>query len=256
MEIKVTIRDPQQIRKQNGKFVIEASEISIDWFSVRDGDASTFKKLYSLGWRPSDYFLKNLCKILPAEFLVAHEPADRLVRVLRELWYDDDYTTIQKFSGFLQKGEKEKIVREVLVRKQETLQEYPQLWSDDDYRDISNLAKNFPEVFETPEWLAERILLDLGRTEEYKSRPLSRAGRCFAGCLITLAELKRLGKLPGTLERAAALAVDRICDTILERVRQTDLKSREDHIRVAEAAQALASDETGAKIAAALLKVT
>jgi hypothetical protein len=256
MEIELTVRSPEQIGKRGGRFVVEADSMDIDVASVTRNDARTFERLYNLGWESPEYLLEKLCKVLPAELLATHEPRDKLMGVLKRLWLNREYDIFQKFRGLLQKEEMGKMVREVLKDEQEYLQSHPDWWGDGDYRDLSTLAKTFPEFFEFPEWLTERVIYDLGRTEAYRSKPLSGPGRCFAECLVTLAELKALGKLPEALERAAAWAIDRIRDTIAERVCRTDLKSREEYVRVAEAARVLAGDEARAKIAAVLLKAT
>jgi hypothetical protein len=254
MEVKLTIESPEQIGKRGRRFVVEADSIDID--DVTEDDSGIFERLYDLGWESPGYLLERLCKVLPAELLVTHEPRDKLMSVLERLWLNREYDVFQKFRGLLRKEEMEKMVGEVLKDKQESLRSHSGWWGSEDYREISNLAKTFPELFEFPEWLAERVIYDLGRTEAYKSKPLSRSGRCFAECLVMLAELKKLGKLPEALERAATWAIDRIRDTVTDRVCRPDLKSKEDYVRVAEAARVLASDETGARIAAVLLKAT
>jgi hypothetical protein len=259
MEIKLTVKSPEQIGKRGEKFVLEADSIDID--DVTEDDSGIFERLYNLGWKSPEYLLGTLCRILPVELLVTHEPRNKLMSVLERLWLNREYDVFQKFRGLLRKEEMEKMVGEVLKDKQESLRSHPEWdsedwWGSEDYRELSALAKTFPELFEVPGWLAERVIYDLGHTGAYESKPLSRPGRCFAECLVMLAELKKLGKLPEALERAATWAIDRIRDTVIERVCRTDLKSKEDYVRVAEAARVLASDETGAKIAAVLLKTT
>jgi hypothetical protein len=256
MQIRLTIRNPEQIEGQGNRLIVETGIDEVYLDGVEEHDIRILEKLYGLGWRPHDWLLPKLCKILSAEFLIAHEPVDRLLDAIRQLWYNEDYNTVQKIAKLLQKEEREKFVRGVLNCKQEKLQKYFDWWSEGDYKEILSLAKLFPDLFELPEWLQARILFDLRYAEEYKSKPLSRIGRCFAECLIMLAELERLGKLPENLKETAAQAIDRIRGTILERVCRTDLKNRGDYIRVAEAASVLAGTETQAGIAAALLKST
>lgn len=186
-------------------------------------DVETYKRLYEQGWRPDFVTLRSLCRIMPPDFLLAHESATEIASALLSLWHCGDHHTLERFRNFLPREEWENVIGKILRDNKEFLQRTP-WWSCGDYLGISHLAKL---GIEFPGWLLEEATKDIGHVEEYKSRPRSSLSLRFIGCLIMLAEFKRFGRLPEVLERRARNAANRIYRTVIERAAMS--RSLEDY---------------------------
>jgi len=248
MKIEVELKDPSSIRREGDKWVFEARDFEIDGFS--EDDTPIFEHLYRLGWKPDNRMRERMFYLLPAEFVVEHEPRESWLQIFRERLLNKSYRELEKFSGFLTLEEKKSLLGEFVQRERKK-----ERWSNAlyDYDDVLKLAELFPEVFEFPPELKHEVSEDLEKADDWSRRPMAYGYKTsyaerFEKCLECLARLKELGLLPKEIEEQAKETVSRMIGVFGRRA-----KKSKNFGEVSKAALNLTEGETRARLIAALI---
>jgi hypothetical protein len=248
MKIEVELKDPSSIRREGDKWVFEAKDFEIDGFS--EDDTPIFEHLYRLGWKPDNRMRERMFYLLPAEFVVEHEPRESWLQIFRERLLNKSYRELEKFSGFLTLEEKKALLGEFVQRERKE-----ESWSNAlyDYDDVLKLAELFPEVFEFPPELEHEVSEDLKKADDWSRRPMAYGYKTsyaedFEKCLECLARLKELGLLPKKIEEQAKETVYRMIEVFGRRARKS-----KNFGEVSKAALNLTEGEARAKLIAAMI---
>ena len=257
MEIRATLSEPSSVKREAGKWTLGFDELAITNFS--ESDLPLFDRLYELGWRPDKDTFLDMCEKLPVEFILKHEPKERVVELVRgRLQECNDYRLVRKFAGLFTHEEKRAMIQGKIERDRANycgsgLRDYD--W-------ILPLIATFPEVVdldEIPE-LKEQIVRDLSRWEKWIEHPLAYGyetynTRCLREGLEAAAKLKELGVLPEDLEQLAREVVSKICETLVRRLTSKKIQDPKAYADLAKVALALADDDAKARILSALLEM-
>jgi translation initiation factor 2 beta subunit (eIF-2beta)/eIF-5 len=255
MEIRATLSEPS-VKREGDKWILSFDEFDISDFSERD--MPVFERLYELGWRPDKHTFLHMCKKLPAEFILKHEPKERVVELVRERLLEcHDCELARKFAGLFTHEEKRAMIQEKIERYRSNYD-----WCLRDYGSILSLIETFPEVVdldEIPE-LKEQIVRDLSRWEKWIKHPLAYGYETydtshFREGLEAVAKLKELVVLPQNLEQLAREVVAKICGTLVRRLTSKEIKDPKAYVDLAKVSLALADDDTKARILSALLEM-
>jgi len=252
MIIKAMLSQPS-VRREGNKWVLGFDELHIWEFS--EDDIPIFERLYELGWKPSDEFLETMCQELPADFILKHEPRDRVVRILLQRVRFD---IVKKFASVLTAEEKKAMVQETIERRRQQSLYYLR-----DYNYVLPLIETFREVFREipiPTEFVERLLEDLSRWQGWVKCPVaygheSYMARDFRSALEVAVKLKELGLLPPSVEQQAKMAVLAIRKTLERRLTSHEIEKKDLYAKVAKAALQFADEETKSKILSALLEM-
>jgi hypothetical protein len=252
MRIELTLSEPSGVRREGDKWILGFDKLSVLDFSERD--LPIFERLYELGWRPSDIFLEEMCQKLPVEFILRHEPRERVVAAVGRLLLKGYYSDVKKFTGMLTMDEK----RAMMQSQIQELARYP--WRFEDYDYMLPIISTFPEVADIPQRFMERIASDLERWCGWIKNPVAYGrhetydAEHFRRGLKAVTKLKELGVLPEDLERLAREVVAKISGTLEKRLTSPEIKKTDWYAEVARAALPFAEGETRAKILSALLE--
>jgi hypothetical protein len=257
MEIKVTLSEPSGVKREAGKWVLSFDELDVYNFSERD--MPVFERLYELGWRPDRRIFLRMCEELPVEFILKHEPKERVVELVRERLIEcRDHELARKFAGLFTHEEKRAMIQKKIERERSNHHG----WCLRDYDCILPLIATFPEVVdldEIPE-LKEQIVRDLSRWEKWIKHPLAYGNETydaghFREGLEAAAKLKELGVLPEDLKQLAREVVSKIRETLVRRLTSKEIKKPKAYADIAKAALELADDDAKARILSALLEM-
>jgi hypothetical protein len=253
MEVRAVLSEPLGVKREGNKWILSFDELDISDFSERD--MPVFERLYELGWKPSDSFLRWMCEKLPAEFILKHEPRARVVETLRKLWEHNSTDTTRKFAGMLTVEEKRAMIQEKIDG--ERSKNYG--WRLSDYNWVIPIIATFPEVAEIPQELRKQIASDLESWCGWVRNPVAYGhetwdARHFREGLRAAAKLKELGVLPEDLERLAREVVSKISGTLERRLTSPEIKNADWYAEVARAALPFAEGGTRAVILSALLE--
>jgi hypothetical protein len=257
MEIKVTLNEPSSVKREAGKWVLSLDELDITNFS--GSDLPLFERLYELGWRPNERIFLYMCEKLPVEFILKHEPKERVVELVRERLLEHlDCRLASKFSGLFTHEEKRAMIQEKIER--ERTNGYGFCLRD--YNWIIPLIATFPEVVdldEIPE-LKEEIVNDLSRWEKWIKRPFAYGYETYATAhfregLEAVAKLKELGVLTEDLEQLTREVLSKILETLIRRLTSKEISNPKAYADLAKVALTLVDDDARVRILSALLEM-
>jgi hypothetical protein len=256
MEIKVTLSEPSSVKREAGKWVLSLDELDITNFS--ESDFPLFERLYELGWRPNERIFLYMCQELPVEFILKHEPKERVVELVRKrLLEHRDYRLASKFSGLFTHEEKRAMIKEKIERDRSDSR-----FCLRDYDMILPLIATFPEVVdldEIPE-LKEEIVRDLSHWEKWIKHPFAYGYETYATAhfregLEAVAKLKELGVLTEDLEQLTREVLSKILETLIRRLTSKEISDPKAYADIAKVALTLADDDAKARILSALLEM-